>query len=190
MPQWRPTRLKNRPGRILQLSQVAQFILYGWPETVAPQLTLYWSCQFELSMKNGCILWGSRVTIHPPGQKRMLEELHKGHLGMAMIKCLALMHMWWAGTKQEFEMAAYKCHECQKHWAAPPQAPLQTWSWLKQPWSSVHMDIAGHLHNHMLLVVVDAHTKWIEVILMLNATSLSTIEQWCWVKLVAHFGIP
>ena len=40
----------------------------------------------------------------------------------------------------------------------------------------------------MLLVVVDAHTKWTEVIPVSNATSLSTIQQLR--TLFAQFGIP
>ena len=40
----------------------------------------------------------------------------------------------------------------------------------------------------MLLFVVDAHTKWIEVIPMSNATLLSTIQQLQ--TLFAQFGIP
>ena len=76
-----------------QLSQVLQFTLYGWPEMVDPQLKPYWSRQLELSMEDGCILWGSLVIIPPPGQKRMLEKLHKGHPGMARMKGFAQIHM-------------------------------------------------------------------------------------------------
>ena len=42
--------------------------------------------------------------------------------------------------------------------------------------------------NHMFLVVVDAHTKWIEVVPMSNSTSFSTIQQLR--TLFAQFGIP
>ena len=50
------------------------------------------------------------------------------------------------------------------------------------------MDFAGPLNNRMFLVVVDAHTKWIEVFPMSNATSFSTIQQLR--TLFAQFGIP
>ena len=42
-----------------------------------------------------------------------------------------------------------------------PSASLHPWSWPKQPWSRMHLDFAGPLFNHMYLVMVDAHTKWI-----------------------------
>ena len=98
-----------------QLSQDVQFILYGWPETVDPQLQSYWSRRLELSVEDGCILWGSQVTIPPPGQKRMLAELHEGHPGMARMKSSAQMHMWWPGMEQEIETTVHNCHECQKN---------------------------------------------------------------------------
>ena len=44
------------------------------------------------------------------------------------------------------------------------------------------------LLNRMFLVVVDAHTKWIEVFPMSNLTSFSTIQQFR--TLFAQFGIP
>ena len=40
------------------LSQVVQFILYGWTQMVDPQLIPYWSRRLELSVEDedGCIL--------------------------------------------------------------------------------------------------------------------------------------
>ena len=65
--------------------------------------------------------------------------------------------------------------DCQKNQPGPPQTPLQPWSWPKQPWSRLHFNFAGPMFNHMYLVVVDAHTKWIQVFPMSNPTSFSTL---------------
>ena len=78
---------------------------------------------------------------------------------------------------QEIEQEVHECHECQKRQAAPPQVPLQPWSWPKQPWSRLHVDFAGPFKNLMFFVIVDAHTKWIEVFPMHSATSLTTFQQ-------------
>ena len=108
-------KIRKWTRKDFQLSQVVQFILYGWPDMVDPQLKQYWSRRLELSVEDGCILWGSRVTIPPPGQRRMLAELHEGHPRMARIKGLARIHMWWPGMEQEIEMTVCNCHECQKN---------------------------------------------------------------------------
>ena len=50
------------------------------------------------------------------------------------------------------------------------------------------MDYAGPFLGHMFLVVVDAHSKWIEVFMMSAATSRATIQQLR--ALFAQFGLP
>ena len=40
----------------------------------------------------------------------------------------------------------------------------------------VHIDYAGNFKGHMYLVIVDAYTKWLEIIIRKSITSLSTIN--------------
>ena len=39
------------------------------------------------------------------------------------------------------------------------------------------MDYAGPIDNHMLLVVVDAFSKWIDIYLVKSASSATTIDK-------------
>ena len=80
------------------------------------------------------------------------------------------------------------CYICQEYRPAPPPAPLQPWKWPSHPWSRVHLDYAGPFLGHMFLVVVDAHSKWLEVFQMPAATSRATIQQLR--ALFAQFGLP
>ena len=57
------------------LSRVKQFIQSGWPAAVGPQLRPYWSRRFELTVQDGCIVWGSRVIVPTPGRQRVLQQL-------------------------------------------------------------------------------------------------------------------
>ena len=56
-------------------------------------------------------------------------------------------------------------------------APLQPWEWPQRPWVRVHADYAGPFMNKYFLLLVDAHSKWIEVRPVNNATSIITIDQ-------------
>ena len=56
-------------------------------------------------------------------------------------------------------------------------APLHPWEWPAEPWSRVHLDFAGPFLNGMFLVVVDAHSKWLDVRPMSSITSTKTIDQ-------------
>ena len=77
---------------------------------------------------------------------------------------------------------------CQQEQPQPPVAPLQPWAWPTNPWSRLHIDFAGSITGKMFLVVIDAHSKWIEVATMSTATSLTTIQQLC--QMFARFGLP
>ena len=52
----------------------------------------------------------------------------------------------------------------------------------------LHIDFAGPVDGKMLLVIVDSHSKWIEVFLMTNATSSATITYFR--QVFAQFGVP
>ena len=50
------------------------------------------------------------------------------------------------------------------------------------------MDFAGPKEGRMFLVIIDAHSKWLEVIPMKTATSATTVQQLRTV--LAKFGVP
>ena len=45
------------------------------------ELKPYWNRRLELTVYDGCLLWGSRVIVPPPGRIQALHELHGGHPG-------------------------------------------------------------------------------------------------------------
>jgi len=66
--------------------------------------------------------------------------------------------------------------------------PLHPWQWPARPWTRLHIDFAGPVDGKMLLVIVDSHSKWIEVFSMTNATSSATIRYLR--QVFAQFGVP
>ena len=67
-------------------------------------------------------------------------------------------------------------------------APLHPWIWPSRPWQRIHIDFAGPMGGHTFLVVVDAHSKWPEVIDMSSTTASATIQQLR--SLFASYGLP
>ena len=105
-----------------------------------------------------------------------MEELHLGHPGSSRIKALARSYVWWPNMEKELESKVKECEECQAARKLPPQAPLHIWDWPERPWSRLHADYAGPFMGKMFLVVVDAHSKWIEAKVVDSATSQHTIQ--------------
>ena len=73
-----------------ELSIVLKSIQNGhWATDTTMELGPFRKCHTELSVLDGCILWGSRVVIPSMFHQSLLQELHTAHLGMSRIKSLA-----------------------------------------------------------------------------------------------------
>lgn len=78
---------------------------------------------------------------------------------------------------QDVEREVNQCDECQQNSMSPSAAPLHPWEWPEKPWTRLHVDYAGPFLGKMFLVLVDSHSKWMDVSLVTTATSHGTIEK-------------
>ena len=94
------TEIKQHTDKDPILSKVRRYILSGWqiPETTS-ELQPYITRQNELSVLQGCILWGARVVIPKSCQALVLQELHEVHQGMSKMKSLSRSYVWWPRLK-------------------------------------------------------------------------------------------
>ena len=88
---------------------------------------------------------------------------------------------------QEIEEAVRVCTVCQNVRNAPPSAPLIPWKWPTRPFQRIHVDFCQK-GNDYFLVVIDSHSKWIEVKHMSSTTTERTIDEF---RLIfATHGLP
>ena len=80
------------------------------------------------------------------------------------------------------------CSKCQVQQDNPPTAPLILWNWPTRPWSRLHIDYLGPFPGHMWLLIIDAHSKWIEVFQMSSTSSVATIQKLR--EVFSRFGLP
>ena len=170
------------------LAPVLQYVQQGWPDQGDPNLMPFSAKREELSVHEGCILWGSRVVVPQQGREMVLQELHEGHPGTTRMKSLARMYVWWPGIDKQIEECVCTCQECQVNHSSPPVAPMQPWKWPTRPWARLQLDYAGPFLGRMFLVLIDAHSKWIEAFCVTSATSSATME--CLRHVFAQFGVP
>ena len=69
------------------------------------------------------------------------------------------------------------CASCQSHQKTLPCSPLHTWEWPGRPWSRVHVDYAGPFMGKMLLLIIDAHSKLMDIHFVNSATCSVTIDK-------------
>ena len=122
------------------LARVRNLILQGWRITEDEDMRPFIKRKEELSVQDGCVLWGNRVVVPRAGQDKVLEELHDSHPGMSRMKSLARSVVWWPGIDKDIEGKVKDCHQCQQYQKAPAQALLHPWEWPERPWAHIHID--------------------------------------------------
>ena len=157
--------IQNECSKDPVLSKVLERTQHGWPQVSAVGLEPFISKRHELSIFHGCIMWGIRVVVPHKLRNQILHELHEGHIGIVKMKGLARSYVWWPGIDQDIESLAKKCQGCQKVQFEAPTVPLHPWEWPIKSWQRIHVDYAGPFMGHMFLIVMDAHSKWPEVLL-------------------------
>jgi len=172
------------------LSRVLHFVLHGWPteENTPEELRYYRTKREEFTVEDSCLLRGTRVLIPSKYQKEVLSELHLNHPGMVRMKSLARLHVWWPNLDSDIEQTVRDCPDCQANRCKTPLKVNNPWIWPTHPWQRLHMDFAGPFNGGMFLIVVDAKSKWMEVVPMSSTSASSTITALR--SLFAIHGLP
>ena len=173
------------------LVKVRRYLQTGWPakQNVAPELQTYFTKREVLNLEDGLILWGNRVVI-PDNQQlrsRLLSELHATHPGIAKMKALARSYFWWYKIDADLEATVRACASCQENQRNPETVPIHPWEYPENPWERLHLDFA-QIEGQEVLIVVDAHSKWIEALPMRSTTAEATVKVMR--NLMARFGVP
>ncbi|UYV69861.1 K02A2.6-like [Cordylochernes scorpioides] len=147
----------------------------------------YYRIKDELSCEFGCLQWRERVVIPQKLRSLILNDLHEMHLGMVKMKMIARRYFWWPGIDKKIEELARDCRICQESASMPPST-ISEWTWPEKPWHRLHLDLAGPFMGRMFMVLVDAHTKWLEIVIIKDITSRTIIGHLR--EIFARFGLP
>ncbi|KRX62859.1 Transposon Tf2-9 polyprotein [Trichinella sp. T9] len=171
------------------ISRVLNWAWKGWPAKLSDEkFKPFFSRQLEISVHKGCLLWGNRVVIPFQARSRLLTMLHDGHPGIVRMKALARSYFWWPKMDEDIEKTVNTCNVCQSSRAAMPKAPVHSWETPNNPWSRLHIDFAGPFQGKTFLIVVDAFSKWLEVIPISEMSTRTVIEELR--QLFATHGLP
>ena len=142
------------------LAKVKQLTLEGWPSKCSDNnLKPYSLRKTELTVEQGCVLWGGRVIIPSTLRPTLLLDLHSEHTGTVRMKGLARKHFWWPNMNDDIEQITRHCTSCQEVARAPPSPPVAKWNWPSGPWKRLHIDYVGEFMGQMFLIVIDSFSK-------------------------------
>ena len=91
------------------------------------------------------------------------------------MNALARSYVWWPKLDSDIERKVRECRVCQAN--RNSSAPLHPWEYPTSPWSQIHVDHAGPVWGHTLLIVMDAYSKWIDAMPVKSLSSGKTIEK-------------
>lgn len=92
------------------------------------------------------------------------------------MKLLAASKVFWPNITKHIEVAVKTCDNCAKAGKAPIKCTLQPWPTPTAPWTRLHMDYAGPINGYYFLLIIDAYSKWPEIIKTRTTTAAKTIE--------------
>ena len=112
------------------LSQVFNYTLHGWPNNasaVPKNILPYFHKRTQLTLRNGCLIWGLRVVIPQKYKQAVLKLLHTGHPGTTRMKSLARLHVWWPDIDKNIECHTSVCTGSATTSRDPVRVPLHQW---------------------------------------------------------------
>jgi transposase InsO family protein len=172
-------QISYETSKDIVLQQVLQYVQNNWnsyTNTDNIELQQYYHRRNELTFSNDCLLFGDRVVIPKIFRKRVLKQIHKAHLGIQLTKSIARNYVYWPKIDQDIENLVKSCEKCATAAKAPNKTLLHSWPTPAAPWQRIHIDYAGPINSTYFLVIVDAYSKWPEIITTKSISATVTVE--------------
>ncbi|KAL5484391.1 hypothetical protein EMCRGX_G020882 [Ephydatia muelleri] len=165
-------------GKDPVLSRVRSVVQHGTWDSLCSDSVFqpYKLRRLELSVQDGCVLWGSRVVVPQVAREAVIKILHEAHPGISRMKSLARGIVWWPGIDKDLEEKVAACEACQVNHKSPTPVLLHPWEFPSRPWSRVHVDFAGPFLGKQFIILVDASTKWLEVGIVASPSSQQAVK--------------
>ena len=110
------------------LSALADTIIAGWPDNIKDipkALRPYHGQRDSLTVEDGLILCGEAIIVPPGERKKVLEQIHQGHLGTSKCQYRARQCVYWPGINKDIKHLVEACATCQRHQPQEPRQPLK-----------------------------------------------------------------
>ena len=88
------------------LTLMRHYIHMGWPidwRMLPQELHTFWNYREDLSMENGLITKGARLLIPSTLRRKVLEQIHDGHLGIEKCMLKARDSVFWPGISNDIQ---------------------------------------------------------------------------------------
>ena len=146
------------------LNLLRHYIHMGWPvdrRMLPHEIHTFWNYREDLSMENGLVTKGTRLIIPSTLRRKVLEQIHEGHLGIEKCMLKARDSVFWPGISNDIRETVEKCGICQaSSKAAKPvgnvsDVPPHAWHTLGTDlfyWNKIDHLVIGDYFSKYLIV--------------------------------------
>ena len=146
------------------LTLLKHYIHMGWPNEcriLLQELHMFWNYIEDLSMENRLITKGARLLIPSTLQRKVMEQIYDGHLGIEKCMLKARESVFWPGISNDICETVEKCGICQvSSKAAKPvgnvsDVPPHAWHTLGTDlfyWNKIDYLVVGDYFSKYLVV--------------------------------------
>ena len=157
------------------LYNVYKNVMNGWKENdVNDSNKFYYNNLSLLSIKDECLFLGDRVIVPKSCQRKVLEFIHGSHIGIVRMKISARQYVFWRGLNKDIEDFVKSCEVCCKVSRAKSKT-YEECPKAKRPFSRLHVDFAKY-GGKEVIIIVDSHSKWVDVRIMNRTDAQSVIS--------------
>ena len=143
------------------LSKLLYYLKFGWPDNDMI-CTEFAHVKNDLSIHDNVVLFRNRIVVPSKIRPNILNRLHASHNGMVAMKAEARQNLWWPNISVDIEERVKNCNQCT---VANKQINLPNLQWPQtgKTWERLHIDYCGPVDNLYFLIIVDSHSKFIDV---------------------------
>ena len=168
-------------------------IITGWPDDikdVPKALQPYHGQCDSFTVEDGLILCGETIIVPPGERKKVLEQIHQGHLGTSMCQYRARQCVYLPGINKDIEQLVEACATCQRHQPQEPGQPLKPTPPPEWPWQQLGANFMM-FDGSEDLVIVNYYSK-MPIVQKICLHHNVTVPGWSqyWKSCLQNMGYP
>ena len=116
---------------------------------------------------------GTRLVIPLNQRASILEDIHRGHLGITRSQTRARLSVWWPSMSLAIKEFVKCCRTCNEE-SRKPVEPLRPTATPERPWQMLGSDLF-HFGGQTYLLLVDYYSRYPEIALLGRDTSSANV---------------